>query len=374
MSIHDSSKYDIVIIGLGAVGSAAIFQLSKSGKRVLGIDRFEPPHTMGSSHGESRITRLAVGEGEDYVALAKRSHQIWREIEAESGAQIMTTTSGILIDSGSKPWGKHGSEGFWEKTVSFAKRQEIKHEIHDSESLKSRFPAFNLEPSGQAYLELEAGYVRPELAIHTQLQLAQKNGAELWFNSPVEEVLNSEDQILIRTESEEILAKKVLISAGGWIKDFLPEAKKPRFKICRQVLHWLEIECGEIDWKNYPVWMWGFGPRPEDFIYGFPSLDGKTVKMASESFIDDAHPDFLNRSVSVDEQDLFWKEKVQGKISGLKRKFVQSVVCFYTVTEDARFVIETLDGINNAWMVSACSGHGFKHSAALGERLAKELL
>jgi sarcosine oxidase len=207
MSIHDSSKYDIVIIGLGAVGSAAIFQLSKSGKRVLGIDRFEPPHTMGSSHGESRITRLAVGEGEDYVALAKRSHQIWREIEAESGAQIMTTTSGILIDSGSKPWGKHGSEGFWEKTVSFAKRQEIKHEIHDSESLKSRFPAFNLEPSGQAYLELEAGYVRPELAIHTQLQLAQKNGAELWFNSPVEEVLNSEDQILIRTESEEILAK-----------------------------------------------------------------------------------------------------------------------------------------------------------------------
>lgn len=374
MSKQHSSKYDIVVIGLGAVGSAAIFQLSKSGKTVLGIDRFEPPHTMGSSHGESRITRLAVGEGEDYVALAQRSHQIWREIEAETGDQIMTTTSGILIDSGSEPWGKHGSEGFWEKTVSIAKRQEIKHEIHDSESLRSRFPAFNLEPSGQAYLEFEAGFLRPELAIQTQLELAKKNGAELCFSSTAGKILKSGNRILIRTEREEILAKKVLISAGGWIKDFLPEAKKPRFKICRQVLHWLEIESGEIDWTNYPVWMWGFGPKPEDFIYGFPSLDGKTVKMASESFIDDVHPDFLNRSVSVEEQDLFWNEKVEGKISGLKRKFVQSVVCFYTVTEDARFVTETLDGLDNVWIVSACSGHGFKHSAALGERLAKELI
>lgn len=368
------SKYDIVVIGLGAVGSATLYQLSKSGSRILGIDRFEPPHTFGSSHGESRITRLAVGEGEDYVALAKRSHQIWREIEAESGVQIMTTTSGILMDSGNQPWSKHGSDGFWDRTVSFAKRQEVKHEILDSGSMRTRFPAFELEGSGRAYLEFEAGFLRPELAIQTQLDLAKKNGASFLFNSPVEMISTFQNSILIQTKTKEILADKVLLSAGGWITDFLPEAEKPRFKICRQVLHWLEIEPGQIDWTNYPVWMWGFGPKPEDFLYGFPSLDGKTVKMASESFIDVGHPDLLNRSVSQEEQENFWKAKVEGRIHGLKRNFVQSVVCFYTVTEDARFVSEKLVGIENVWLVSACSGHGFKHSAALGERLARALL
>lgn len=373
MSISHTS-YDIVVIGLGAVGSATIFQLSKSGKRVLGIDRFEPPHTLGSSHGESRITRLAVGEGEEYVALAKRSHQIWKEIEQESGVQIMTTTTGILMDSGAQPWAKHGAEGFWNRTVSFAKKHSIAHEILDSDSLKNRFPAFELESTGSAYWEMEAGFLRPELAIRTQLDLAKKNGADLIFNSPVEGISEIEDGILIRTESSEVRAKRILLSAGGWIIDFLPQAEKKKFKICRQVLHWLEIDSPEFDWKKSPVWMWGFGPNPEDFIYGFPSLDGKTVKIASESFLDSGHPDFLNRSVSPSEQDIFWEEKVAGKIHGLKRNFVKSVVCFYTVTEDAQFVTTWLEGRKNVLLVSACSGHGFKHSAALGEQLAKSLI
>ncbi len=191
------------------------------------------------------------------------------------------------------------------------------------------------------------------------------------YNSPVESIASFNKSILVRTTTQEILADKVLLSSGGWIKDFLPQAQKARFKICRQVLHWLEIEPGENDWTKYPVWMWGFGPNPEDFIYGFPSLDGKTVKMASESFIDDDHPDRLDRTVRVEEQELFWKQKIEGKVVGLKRVFVKSVVCFYTVTEDARFVSESLPGMENVLFISACSGHGFKHSAALGERLAK---
>ncbi|OOG70743.1 N-methyl-L-tryptophan oxidase [Algoriphagus sp. A40] len=366
-------KFDIVVIGIGAVGSSALYQLSKSGKKILGIDRFEPPHTFGSSHGETRITRLAVGEGEDYVVLAKRSHEIWREIEAESGVEIMTNTSGILMDSGLEPWGKHGSEGFWDKTVTFAKSQDISHRILEPEALKSRFPAFQLESSGKVYWEAAAGYLRPEIAIKAQLELAKKNGAEIQVNTQVEEIGKEGSSVLIRTKNGQVLAEKVLFSAGGWVKDFLPEAEKTDFKICRQVLHWLEIEPGFTDWTTYPVWMWGFGPKPEDFIYGFPSLDGKTVKMATESFVDDKHPDFLNREVSAAEQNQFWKEKIEGKILGLKREISKSVVCFYTVTADARFVIKPLAGMDNVLMVSACSGHGFKHSAALGERLAHDL-
>lgn len=368
------TKYDVVVIGLGALGSAAIYQLSKGGRKILGIDRLEPPHSLGSSHGESRITRLAVGEGEDYVALAKRSHEIWREIQAESGVEIMTATSGLLLDSGAAPWGKHGSEGFWENTVSFANRYQIPHEILDPSLLKIRFPAFQLESIGKVYLEKTAGFLRPELAIKTQLDLARKNGAEILFNAPVEELRMEGDAVSIRTKYRKVSAKRVLLTAGGWVKDFITEEEPSNFKICRQLLHWIEIDASVAEWTNYPVWMWGFGPKAEDFIYGFPSLDGSTVKMATESFVDVGHPDLLNRQVSLEEQELFWSEKVEGRILGLKRKFVKSSVCFYTVTDDARFVIKPLSGLEKVLMVSACSGHGFKHSAALGEKLAQDLL
>jgi sarcosine oxidase len=231
-----------------------------------------------------------------------------------------------------------------------------------------------LESSGKVYLEHAAGFLRPELAIQAQLKLAKENGARILVDSPVLEMKKEGDSILIRTQREEILADQVLLSAGGWIKDFIPEVECPKFKICRQVLHWLEIEEGSSDWANYPVWMWGYGPEPEDFIYGFPSLDGKTVKMATESFVEIGHPDFLNREVSKEEQEVFWKEKVEGRILGLKESFAKSTVCFYTVTEDARFVIKRMEGMENVLLVSACSGHGFKHSAALGEQLAKQLI
>ncbi|MDX5338447.1 MAG: N-methyl-L-tryptophan oxidase [Cyclobacteriaceae bacterium] len=367
-------KFDVAVIGLGAVGSSAFYHLCKSGKRVLGIDRFHPPHELGSSHGETRITRLAVGEGEDYVALAKRSHQIWRELEEISGNKVMTTCGGILIDSGEKPWSKHGSEGFWDRTVRFAKNQQITHEILSLKKARASFPAFRIPDSGRIYWEKEAGYLRPELAIATFLELAQSSGGNLKTNTPVLEISESLGGFFLRTEQGEFWAERILISAGGWIKDFLPQKKSVRFKICRQVLHWISIGKGFQDWSKYPVWMWGFGPRPEDFIYGFPCLDGKTIKMATESFLDSGHPDLVDREIRPEEQRSFWEDKVKDNIQGLHPDFVQSKVCFYTVTADARFVVENWNGNSNALLVSACSGHGFKHSAALGEKLALQLL
>ena len=174
-------------------------------------------------------------------------------------------------------------------------------------------------------------------------------------------------------EGKEILAKQVVLSAGGWVKDFLPQPIQRKLKICRQVLYWLAVEDGHTDWQQYPIWMWGYGPAPEDFIYGFPSLDGKSIKMASESFVEVDHPDQLNREVTAEEQEIFWNTKVEGKLAGLKKQFLKTSVCFYTVTEDSQFLIEAMAGDKNFLWVSACSGHGFKHSAALGEDLVKRL-
>ena len=368
-------SYDIVVVGLGAVGSAALYQLSKRGVQVLGIDQYDPPHTFGSSHGETRITRVAVGESKDYVKLVARSHELWREIEEKSGDTLFTNCKGILMDSGRGPWSKYGSEGFLEKTIALAREFHIPHEVLFQKELRDQFPQFQLESSWKAYLEKGAGFLRPELCISTQLELAKNYGAEVMLNTAVQSLDSSlEEGIILQLENESIFAKRVLLSAGGWLKDFLPKQEKSDYKICRQVLHWVKITENHAAWQDSPVYMWGFGPNPEDFIYGFPSLDGESVKMASESFLSTDHPELLNREVTSQEQRQFIAEKIKGRFSGLSNEILKSSVCFYTVTSDARFVIKPLTNHPKALMISACSGHGFKHSAALGEYLAEKLL
>jgi sarcosine oxidase len=365
--------YDVIIIGLGAVGAAALYQLSKRGVSVLGIDQFDPPHQWGSSHGETRITRLAVGEGKDYVALALRSHQIWKEIESLSGKKLYFQTGGILMDSGISAWEKHGTKSFLDQTISFAKEFGIAHKVINAEDTILRHPQISLESSGKTYAEDATGYLLPEQCIATQLKLALGLGADVLVDTTVLGLENLENGTKILFEETSIFAKKVILSAGGWVKDFLPKEESGKFKICRQVLHWLEIESLHDVWNNSPVYMWGIGAKPEDFIYGFPSLDGISVKMATESFVETPHPELIDRTVSQEEQQDFWRKKVLGRFLGLSGRFLKSTVCFYTVTEDGRFVIRPLMRFPQVLMVSACSGHGFKHSAALGELLAEQV-
>jgi sarcosine oxidase len=365
--------WDVIVVGLGAVGSATLYQLSKQGAKVLGIDQFDPPHTLGSSHGETRITRLAVGEGEEYVALAKRSHEIWAEIEALSGKIIRTCTGGILIDSGLDPWSKHGVEGFWDRTLRYAQNQQVAHSVPPLAEIQAQYPAFQLPVTAKLYWEEAAGYLYPEVAIAAQLDLAKIQGAAYMTNTKVTTIAAEGEGFRVEVGEKTLSTKKIILSAGGWVKDLLPTAARQRLKICRQVLYWFALEENYTDWSRYPVWMWGFGPNPEDFIYGFPSLDGKTIKMASESFVDVNHPDELNRTVETEEMEIFWQTKVKGKLRGLKKQVVKTSVCFYTMTEDARFLLEELEGNPNFLWVSACSGHGFKHSAALGEVLARKI-
>ncbi|WP_304517696.1 N-methyl-L-tryptophan oxidase [Cecembia rubra] len=367
--------FDIAVIGLGALGSSTLWQLSKSGKRILGIDQFAPPHTMGSSHGESRITRLAVGEGMDFVPVVMRSHEIWREIEKISGKEIMTSTGGLLFDSGGKSWSKHGSEGFFKRTVHFAQEAGIPHELFDANELRKRHPEFNLEESGMVYYEPSAGFLRPELAISTQLQLAEQNGAIIKTHTRVLGITPlSSGAVLVRTNQGEFEAGRAVISAGAWVKDFLPGMVKSHFKICRQILHWLPVKNQAFALGNTPVYMWGFGPDAEDFIYGFPSLDGQSVKMASESFVERFHPDTLSRDVGQEEQLEFIKEKIAGRFNHLEQQVIQSKVCIYTVTPDSYFVVDEIPDFPEVIVASACSGHGFKHSAGLGEAIAANIL
>jgi sarcosine oxidase len=369
------NRFDVVVIGLGGLGSAVLWHLSKAGLSVLGIDQFDPPHELGSSHGETRITRLAVGEGEAFLPLVSRSHELWPEIERLTGLSLFNPCGAVLFDSGLESWAKHGSANFFDRTVSFAQRFGIPFELLDDIGVKEKYPYFNLRKTDRAYLEPGAGFLRPELAIKAQLQLAQQNGADIITQTKVREIIPiSGGGVKIVHEYGTVEAGRVVVSAGAWVKDFLPPTYKSHFSICRQVLHWVPIERGTYRMGQTPVYMWGYGKQAEDFVYGFPSLDGYCVKMASESFVPEEHPDLVNRSVSRREQDDFFEEKVGDRFRFLKREGMVSKVCLYTVTPDANFKVGPLPGCKDIYVASACSGHGFKHTAGLGEAIAREIL
>jgi len=164
---------DVLVLGLGAAGSAATYQLAKRGVKVVGLDSFAPPHDQGSSHGDSRITRLAIGEGVAYSPLAMRSHQIWRDMERETGADLMRQTGGLIMTSPGKT-SVLPVDNFFSTTVAAAKVHGIAHEILDAREIARRFPAFNVREDEVAYYEQEAGYLKPENCLRTQLALAEK--------------------------------------------------------------------------------------------------------------------------------------------------------------------------------------------------------
>src|SRR4051812_1204551 len=164
-------RYDVVVAGLGAMGSATAYQLAKAGASVLGVDRFEPPHTRGSTHGDTRITRVAVGEGLAYVPLVRRSHELWRELEHETGAEILTQCGGLVVAPPRARFAMHGSDSFLEHTVAAAEAYGVEHEQLDTAALAARYPWLAVDDEHGCY-EPGAGFVRPEAAGAAQLRRA----------------------------------------------------------------------------------------------------------------------------------------------------------------------------------------------------------
>ena len=177
-------KFDAIVLGLGAMGSAAIYQLAKRGKTVLGIDQFSPPHHYGSTHGESRIIRQAIGEGEHYVPLALRSYQLFREIEKEMGKELLTITGGLTLESRQSEAVMHGRQNFLDQAISCAQKFNIRHDILEPQDIKKRYPQFAVT-NERGYFEYDTGFLRPELCVEAQLRLAQNYGATLQTDEKV---------------------------------------------------------------------------------------------------------------------------------------------------------------------------------------------
>lgn len=367
------NKFDTIVLGVGAMGSATVYQLAKRGNKVLGIDQFSPPHIFGSSHGDTHITRQAIGEGEQYTPLSLRSYEIWREIEKETGKKLLETNGGLIISSGAKTAINH-VENFFENTVAAARKYNIKHEILDATQIRKRFPQFNVQDNESGYYEYDAGFLHPEECVSAQISLAQKYGATIHKNEKVESFSEKDGIVRVRTNLGEYEAKKLIISAGPWFPALIDDEYAKFFKVIRQVLFWFDVKTSieRFEPKNFPIFIWELQGNKQG-IYGFPAIDGQGggVKIASEQYETTTTADTVNREVSEKETKAMYENFVAPYFHDLGDKCVKAVSCLYTVTPDSHFVIDTHPKYPSIILASPCSGHGFKHSAAIGETLAQ---
>lgn len=366
-------QYDLIVVGLGAVGSAALYQASKRGVRALGIDRFDPPHNMGSSHGDTRITRQSIGEGEMYMPFIRRSNEIWRELESATGQELFLKSGGLVIAPENDAASFHVQGDFVALSLAMAGKYGIPHEALDAEEIKRRFPMLRPRSTDRAYFEPGAGVLRPERCIQTQLELAIEAGAAIHTNEKMTRYEADARGVTVVTDKGSYRADKLILSTGAWIGDLLPESYRAGIRVCRQVIYWFEAEdIAAFYPENFPFVIW-IGDRLEDFWSTFPApRDGlRGVKLVTEQYHASAHADAISRQVAPQETADMYHRLTAPRLKGLRENLIHADVCMYTVTPDERFVIDRHPGSERVVIASPCSGHGFKHSAAVGQTLAQ---
>jgi monomeric sarcosine oxidase len=364
--------YDVIVIGLGAMGAATLYQLARRGVRVAGIDQFAPPHDQGSSHGDTRITRLAIGEGAAYMPLALNSHRIWRELEARSGVPLLETCGMLMLSDSRNATRGHGTADFAGQTAALAQSFGIQHSLLDAAQIGQRFPQFTgYGPHTVGYFEPGAGYVRPERAIAVQLQLARQAGAAIYLNTPVSSLTADAGGVRVQTSSGTLSAGRVICCAGMWSGALLGGQFKQLLKVCRQKLYWFELDEPARFAAAAPVYILLQGGADTDSCYGFPPLPGENaIKIATEQYTDLCDAAAVDRSISAADAEAMYQQHVAGRLAGVSSRVLKSRVCTYTITPDFNFLIDEHPELPGVTVVSACSGHGFKHSAGVGEALA----
>ncbi|HEY1561879.1 MAG TPA: N-methyl-L-tryptophan oxidase [Caulobacteraceae bacterium] len=367
------TTYDLIVVGLGAMGAATALQAARRGARVLAIDSHHPPHDQGSSHGETRITRRAIGEGLDYVPLALRAHEIWRALEAETGETLMRTPGALLISTPGMGVAHHGKPDFLETTIEAARAFGVEHENLSPAEVRARWPQFRMRDEERAYFEPGAGILYPERCIAAQLRLAGASGAEIRTGETIRQIASWNGHVTVTTDQGTYEADRAVVCAGGWTGQLLGGVWARRLRLYRQCLHWFEpADPAAFAPERFPVFIWMYGERDGDWFYGFPvDPDFGGVKISGEQFgVETRDPDAWDRGSTRGEALACHARHLAGHLDGVPPAWLRSVACAYTLAPDSRFIVDEDPERTGVIVVSACSGHGFKHSPAIGEAAA----
>ncbi len=342
-------RFDVIVVGLGAMGSAASAHAAARGQRVLGLEQFQPAHDQGSSHGRSRVIRLAYFEHPAYVPLLRRAYELWRRLEGATGRDLLRVTGGLMI-------GSPESEVV-AGSLRSARDHQLDHEMIDAGEIRRRFPVFTPRDGTVALYETAAGMLFPEEAIRAHLDLAADSGARLHFDERVEGwQVSPTGTIEVRTARSHYETGRLILAPGWWAPslfklDWLPLAVEP------QQLHWFLPRSGAAAFApgRFPIYIWDLGEGVQ--FYGFPAEEDGRVKVA------------FFRSKVTGERAI--REALRSALPSLADgTLVETVTCKYTLTPDHHFVIGQHPDWPNVTIASPCSGHGYKFASVIGEILA----
>jgi sarcosine oxidase len=350
--------YDVIVAGLGAMGSATAWQLARRGRRVLALERWRPGHHYGSSHGDSRIIREIYFEDPLYVPIVRRAYELWRELEARTGRTLLVETGGLML-------GPPGSE-IVAGTLRAADAWRMPHDVLSAAELHRRYPAFDPPPDHVAVLDRRAGYLRPEACNAAHLQAAAHHGADIRFEEPLLAWQPDGGGIRATTLHGTYAAGALVLTVGARTAPLVPDLRLP-LTVERQVLHWFDPGPADrrYDRGAFPIFIYGFeGAR---FAYGFPRLEAgvKAAIMHEGDTVRD--PDRVNRAVGADESAPLRRAlaRVLPGLAGCPIR--ESTVCLFTNMPDGHFLIDRHPAYPQLLVSSPCSGHGFKFASAIGE-------
>ncbi|MDE2571874.1 MAG: N-methyl-L-tryptophan oxidase [bacterium] len=356
-----NERYDVVVLGLGAMGSATAAHVAARGGRVLGMERFGPAHALGSSHGKTRVIRQAYYEAPAYVPLLLRAYELWDDLERRSGEQLLLRTGGLMV-------GAPDSEVVLGSARS-AREHDLAHELLDATDIRRRFPALRPRDGECGVYEPNAGALYPERCVLAHLQWAAAAGAELRFGMPVVSWAATADGVQIETKDGTVCeAQTLVVCAGAWLGRFCTSfAASVRAE--RNVMHWFRPRANAESFAvgRLPIYL--IERAGEPVLYGFPDISGDGVKVAPHYTGDYTDPDELRRDVAPDEVAAM-RERMMGWIPDAAGEHIASVVCMYTNSPDLHFVIGRHPEHANVVVAGGFSGHGFKFSSVIGEILA----
>lgn len=354
--------YDVVVAGLGGMGSAAAAELARRGQRVLGLDRYGPAHDRGSSHGGSRIIRQAYFEDPAYVPLLLTAYEGWARAERDGGEPLLTVTGGLMI----------GAEGSRVVSGSLhtARQWGLAHEMLDAGDLRRRFPTFVPTAETVALYEPQAGYLHPERSVQTFLRLADRAGADLRFGEAVTAWAAEGSGVRVTTGTATYTAGRLVLCPGAWAPELLADLGVP-LVVERYAQFWLDPVGGIEPYlpDRHPVWVWELpdGRQP----YGFPALDGSCGGVKTSVFRggQPCTPDTIDRQVHDHEVDAM-RDCLRDRVPTLAGPLVRAVTCMYTCTPDHHFVVGIHPEHSRVAVACGFSGHGFKFLPVVGEVVA----
>lgn len=352
------ATYGVIVVGLGAMGSAAVHHLAGRGARVLGLEQFGVAHDRGSSHGRTRVIRQAYYEGPDYVPLLLRAYELWRALEREAGASLLTITGALYMGTPDAP-GVAGAE-------LSARTHHIPYKMLSGEEIRTRYPVLHPNPGHVGLFEYQAGILKPEECVAAHIALAGRRGADLRFNEEVTSWTADGDRVTVRTSKGTYEGGHLILTAGPWTGQAVADLALP-LQVERVVMYWFEPRGRREQLATLPIYAWDVGGIN---AYGFPYIEGQGLKVAFHQVYQEVTtPRTIRRQVGEEETERM-RAHLAELVPDAAGPLRAAATCMYTNTPDFHFIIDRHPAHANVALACGFSGHGFKFASVVGETLA----